>query len=194
MVITTAQEVRKVGQIGTEYDDTEILAEIDIVEAIYYDKYTLPKRSSFVLDPLYTTFYFSELPVIELLRVQVQVDTSVSPSGYINIGSPLFTHVVPNNYIVASPTLMTSYTSKSVRCQYIPKIYSRMVALQVALNLINGTTIVNGAKVESPLSSRLKDQLNDLKDQLKPKGIRRSSEFETFDKYDYIAIDQVSLR
>jgi len=197
MTITTGSEVKAVAQLTNEYTDTEILTEIDIVEAELYNRYNLPKRSSFSIDDDYTDFYVSNDDVYDITRVQVSVDTAVDPSGYLTVatGSTTWTHTAPNNYITLAAAFITSYDTKSVRVQYIPKAHNLIATNTCALNLIDATTITDGENtIEAPLVTRIKDRITRYKMLVKPRTIVRSSAYSQYDNFDYESITQSNLR
>lgn len=196
MAITTISEVKKAGGLTSEYEDSEILSEIDAVEAIFYQKYSLPKRSKFIVDTDYTNFYIYPNKVHEITRLQVAVPTSIDISGYIEVESTSITweHSPSNNFITLYPAFITSYENKTVRVQHIPKIYNLLAKYTVALNLLDTTSIVDGEDIVSTQITRIKDKINEYKLLLKPKNIKYSSNEEEFDKYDYISYTQSELR
>lgn len=195
MAITTVDEVKKVAQIVNEFTDDEILAEIDLVEAELYQKFRLPKRSSFSVDNDYTRFYISTDAVHEIKRVQVSVTTDISKSGYLEIGSPTYyTFVVDNNYIDATGSLLTQYDNKLCRVQYIPRLLHLLATDITALNLMAQTTVVDGDDNLPPQVSRIKDRIMRYKRLLKPRRMILSGDYEDYDRYDYIGIDQVDFR
>lgn len=200
MTITTGSEVKFAGQLTSEYTDEEILSEIDLVESMLYDKYSLPKKSSFTINDDFSTFYFSDSNVHEIIRVQVQVDTSIDPTGYLSIGSTGSTwdHVPQNRYFTLDPTFKTTYEGKKVRVQYIPDAYHRMATYQTALNLVDTTSIIDGQRVTTPLAQRITDKLNYYRNMVRPQfGILRSSLYVDYDENEYVDFDgtkQADLR
>jgi hypothetical protein len=196
MAITDTRQVTATGQLTNEYTSSEILTEIDIVEANLYDTYNLPKRAQVTLDTDYSNFYFSTDKVHEIIRVQVAVDTTVDPSGYITVeqAPDTWSFLKPNNYITFSDTFLNTYDAKLVRIQYIPLVYNTMATIITVLNLIDTVTIVDGEEQTPPLIGRLKGRLERLKRISKPKSIFKSSELVNYDKYDYISITQSNFR
>lgn len=196
MAITTPTEVKKAAQFTSEWSDEEILTEIDIVEADIYTKYYLPKRSQFSIDTDYSDFYIYPSKVHEIIRVQVSVDTSINASGYLDVatGSDTWTFTSPNNYISLGSDFITTYDSKIVRTQFIPKFANGMATYMTALNLVDPTTIIDGQNSTPPLVTRLKAHLDYYKNEAKPKIILKSSDYTDYDKYDYVSYDQTTLR
>lgn len=195
MAITTVEEVRTAGQITSEYTDDEIFAEIDLTESELYDKYYLPKRSTFSIDNDYTEFYISNERVHEIVRLQISVDSSIDPSGWLTVqeGESWF-HISPNKYINLGDEFISTYDGTTVRVQYIPKILNRLATDLCAWNLISTTNIVDGESVDSPLTQRIRTRINRYKEILKPKKVNFSSNYEEFNKYDYISINQTDYR
>lgn len=195
MVVTTVSEVKEIGDFTNEYTDDEILTEIDIVEAELYTKYRLPKRSSFFVDDDYTRFYISNNKVYDIVRLQVSVDTSVDPSGWLEVtGSDNFTFTNDTNYIDLTSSFIGSYNNKQVRVQYIPKIHNMLATNICALNLIDPTIITDGEETASPNITRIVNRINRYKKMLVPKSIIRSSTQVDFDEYDYVSINQSNFR
>jgi len=195
MVVTTVSEVKEIGDFTNEYTDDEILTEIDIVEAELYTKYRLPKRSSFFVDDDYTRFYISNNKVYDIVRLQVSVDTSVDPSGWLEVtGSDNFTFINDTNYIDLTSSFIGSYNNKQVRVQYIPKIHNMLATNICALNLIDPTIITDGEETASPNITRIVNRINRYKKMLVPKSIIRSSTQVDFDEYDYVSINQSNFR
>lgn len=196
MALTTLSEVKKVAQFTNEWDDADILTEIDIVEADIYDKYYLPKRSQFSIDTNYTQFYIAPTMIHEVIRIQVAVDSDVDPSGYLEIeeGDTTWIHDSPNNYITLASAFITAYENKIIRVRYTPKYANGMATYMVALNLIDPTIIVDGESSVSPLVTRIKQRIDFYKRQAKGKTILKSTEYSEFDKYEYISYSQSSLR
>lgn len=197
MTITTGSEVKAAGQFSNEYTDDEILTEIDIVEAELYNKYSLPKRSSFTIDNDYTTFYISEDRVHEVKRVQVSVTTDIDPSGWLSVatGSNTWEHSSPDNYITLDSSFISQYDNKTVRVQYIPKIHNFIATDIVALNLITPTMITHGEdNIEVPQVTRLSNRINRYKKLLMPKVSLLSSTYSDFDEFSYPSISQVDFR
>lgn len=196
MAITTVEEVRRVGQIAGDYTDEEIQEELEIVEAELYDRYTLPKRSQFSVDDDYTDFYIFPKEVHEIIRVQGAVETSVDPSGYttLDVGSD-YTFTENNNHITLTTSAISEYDGDIMRVQHIPRVYSRIAAVQTALNLIDTTTIIDGENTTSPKAIQLMARLKRYKQSLF-NGVRfqRSSPNEDFDKYDYVSYTQSNFR
>jgi hypothetical protein len=196
MAITTPTEVRFAGQITAEYTDDEILSEIDIVEAELYQKYHLPSRSQITIDPLYTEFFIYPNEIHEIVRAQVQVETTVNPSGYelVAEGSDTWSFGSPNNYVTLSGSFIALYPNKLMRYEHIPKIFNMIATNQAALNLIDSTSIVDGSTIDTPRAVKLKDKITRYKELLKPIGITRSSPYIDYDEYEYIAYNQLDLR
>ena len=198
MAITTIDQVKAAAHLTDEYTDDEILLEIDIVTAELYNTYKLPKRNSFSLDEDYTDYYIyaNPLGVHEIIRLQAQVETDVDISGYTTLSSSSTTwsHVPPNSYLTITSTMLSTYDTKSIRVQHIPKIYNLMATCQVALNLIDKTSIVDGENVATPQSTKLKEKLKRYKLILKPKGMTLSGPNLEYDPYEYISLTQSELR
>lgn len=196
MALTTPREVKFAAGITSEYTTSEIITEIDIVEAEFYQKYYLPKRSQFSIDDDYTEFYISDQPVHEVLRVQVAVDTSVDPSGYSIVaeGSTTWSFEPGTNYITLTSAFIGSYDSKVVRVQYIPKIYNLLATQVVAANLLDITTIVDGEQTTDPQTRKVLAKIRRFRDMLRPKGMTKSSVNQDFDPFEFISIDQSTLR
>jgi len=194
MTITTGSEVKEVGDFTNEYTDEEILTEIDIVEAELYMKYKLPKRSSFSLDSDYTRFYIYSDNVYDIIRVQVSVDSSVDPSGWQTVDSSNYTFQQNTNYIDFNSSFVSTYDTKQIRVQFIPKIHNLLATNICALNLIDPTTITEGDESVNPSVTRLVQRINRYKKLLVPKTIFRSSALEDYDPYDYQSINQTDFR
>lgn len=196
MAITTPTEVKKAAQLTNEWSDEEILTEIDIVESDLYNKYYLPKRSQFSIDSDYTDFYIYPERVHEVTRVQVSVDSDVDPSGFLEVatGSYTWSFTTPNNYITLDSSFITTYDTKIIRVQLVPKYANGMATYMTALNLVDPTTIIDGEENTPPLVTRLKSHLDYYKNEAKPKIILKSSDYDAYDKYDYISYNQSSLR
>jgi hypothetical protein len=196
MAITTIQEVKFAGGFTSEYDDAEILTEIDIVEADLYTQYYLPKKAQFSVDLDYTEFYISEDPVHEIKRVQVAVETTVDPSGYsiVEEGSDTWTFISGTNYITLGSDFVNTYVNKIVRVQYIPKMMNRLATNIVAANLLDITTIVDGERITTPQGTKLLNKIQRYRDMLRPKTLVRSSLYSDYDPYDFDSPDQSRLR
>lgn len=196
MAITTGSEVKRVAQFSDEYQDEDYNIEIDIVEAELYGKYKLPKRSSFSIDDDYTVFYISDKPVKEVIRLQVNVETSIDPSGWLVIGSDSnWSFTEDNNYITLEPSFISTYDTKLVRVQYIPKIFNLLASNIAALNLIDPTTITDGENtIESPQITRIKNRIDRYKKIISPRIMAKSSVNSEYDTDGYISINQSSYR
>ena len=196
MALSNITEVKFIGGLTNEYTDSEILNEIASVEAILYKKYGLPKRSGFSIDSDYTDFYIFEDNVYEIIRVQVGVDTSVDPSGYLTVeeSSTTWSYDSGNNFITLAPEFIALYENALVRVQHIPKTYNDITKNVAAYNLISVTAVVDQDGVTSPQLTVIKNRIDNYKMELKPKKISYSSKAESFDKYDYVSITQSNLR
>ncbi len=196
MAITTIDEVKFTGGLTDEYADEEILSEIDLVESELYQKYYLPKRSSFSVDADYTVFYIYPDAVHEVIRVKVAVETSIDPSGYslVESGSTTWEHIPPYNYLNLQAPFISTYDGNTVRIDSIPKIFNLIAKNTVALNLIETTTIIDGALVTTPLAQKLKDRIKRYTDIIKPKGFTKSSTNIDYDLYNYVSYTQTDLR
>lgn len=194
MAVTTIEEVKFAGGLSNEFSDEEIESEIDLVEAEIYDRYFLPKRSQFVIDTDYVNYYIHTEKVHEIIRVQVSVDTTVDPSGYITLTSNLYSHTAPNNYITLDSSVLSTYDTKIIRVQFIPKVINLMATSLVALNLTDASVIVDGERSTPPFIIRLREKIKRYRMILKPKTIIKSTENQDFDKYDYISLTQSDFR
>ena len=192
MAITNLIEVKNVGGLTNEYDDIDILTEIDLIEAELYQNYYLPKRSQFSIDTDYTNFYIYPEQIHEILRLEVSVDTTVDASGYIEIasGSTTWEYIPPNNYITLTSAFMGLYDAKIVRVRFTPKIFNLIAKNMVALNLIDTTMILEGKEITTPLATKLKERVTRYKKIIQPKGFIRSSTAEQYSKYDYVSYTQ----
>ena len=160
-----------------------------------YERYHLAKRSSFTVDDDYTKFYIYPDRVHEIASVFVTVETSVDPSGWLEVGSDNnWSHISPNNYITLTGSFISIYDAKTVRVRHIPKIFNNMATNEVARNLIETTSVVNGEELTNPLYTRIDDRITRYKADLRPRGIRRSSQNLEFDRYDYTSYSQSELR
>lgn len=194
MVLTTVAEVAFEGKISSEYSDDEILAEIDYVESDIYSKYFLPKRASFSVDDDYTKFYIYDKPVYSIESFQVQVDTDVDPSGFIEIGSTdNWSFTSRTNYVTLTEAFISTYDSKLVRIKLIPYIYNRLGTYQAAVNLIDTDDISLGANIDSTRASKLLAKIKDIKAELSPKFIKLNIS-TYYDKNEYVLYEQSSLR
>ena len=198
MAITTGSEIKALGGFSNEYTDAEIETEIDIVEAELYQKYNLPKKSSFVVDDDYTRFFISpqNKGVHEIIRVQAAVETSIDPSGYTAIGSDGSTwgFVTPNNYLDLESSFISTYDSKIIRVQYIPKIHNLLATGIAALNLMDVTTVTDGEGNLPPQVSRIMKHIGRLKKLLAPRNILFSKDSADFDEFEYVSYPQSNLR
>ena len=209
MAITDINKVRFAAQITDEYTDEEILSEIDLVEADLYSRYKLPKRSQFLIDDDYTDFYIYPEKVHEVTRLQVQVDTSIDASGWLTIdsqtGSSLgvgsgtvyttnWSHDSPNNYITLSSNIISTYDTKNVRVQCIPYSMHNLATYQSALNLVDTTNIIDGERVDTPITAKLKNRIDRYKKLNMPRKVMFSSNYEAYDEYEYTTYSQSDLR
>lgn len=195
MAITNPTAVREAAGLTTEYTDAEINTEIDFVEAELYRTHRLPKRSSYSVDDDYTNFYISNDDVHEITRMQVSVETTTDPSGWLAIGSPdYYSFTEGNNYITATGSLISNYDTKLIRVQYIPQLLHLLATSTAALNLVDQTTIVDGEEVIPPQVTRLKAKITRLTRLLKPRKMIKSSDYVNYDRFDYESISQIDYR
>lgn len=194
MPITKPDEVRKAGGFTSEFEDSEIELEIDVVEAELYNRYFLPKRSKFTIDNDYINHFISYDKVYEI--VGIDVSDNAQPSGYrdISSGSDTFTFTSGTNFISFDTTFATENDGEIIRIRYIPKIHNLIAANQVALNLIIPTLVSNGEEGSSPQFTNLREKINRYKKILKPRSILKSSNHTEYDPYAYISIDQTTFR
>lgn len=195
MVLTTGSEIKQVGSFSNEFTDIDYNTEIDIIEAELYDRYLLPKRSSFSIDNDYTRFFINDSKVYDIIRVRAQVSTDVDPSGYVVIGSTgSWTFTNGTNYIDLEPSFIAEFDTKGIRVDHIPKIFNLLATDMAALNLLDGTTIVDGEEVTDPQSRKLMARSKRYKKIISPRIMIRSSTAVDFDPFEYVSLNQSDFR
>ncbi len=196
MTITTISEVKFAADLTSEYDDVDILNEIDLVESDLYDRYYLPKRSQITLSSDYNDYYFSKEKAHEIIRLQVAVDVSVDISGWLIVeeASDTWSFLNPNNFLTFDDAFLSTYDGQSIRIQYIPSNLHHIAKYQAALNLIDTVTIVDGEEQIPPLVTRIRARLQRYKDLIKPRFLIKSNISVEYDRYEYVSITQSNYR
>ena len=193
--LATVAEVKKIANLTNEYSNKEIEEYITDVEYEIFAKYpNFKKYSEITINSDYDSIYFIEeknsiyLPY-KLSIIREEDDTV--EAGWSNITTTGWTIGTSTPIITVPTAVQTGSDNVKYRIEWVPKIFNRLTILTTYKRLLDNGIIMSNTSLENPTSFLVQDDINNIKQILKPKNkFIRSSIYENYNPTDYIEYEQ----
>ena len=204
--LCTASDVRRVAALSNEYSDAIIGSEIIDVSTEIFAQYKPIKRTYFLFDDKddnvpYLDYDFTgnngQRRVYKVIKVEVSVPTTIADPPRVLLhegsGSDYVTHLDIGSLVFGSD-IVIEHINREVFVEWIPDEYRLMAAIMTALNLIDGSTIIDGESSTSPQVNKLLARLNRIKQSIKKAYTFNSSKYKCYAKDSARYVDNDEIR